>query len=176
MRDSAEAKDLGRLEAGEDGVCGSLLAGSDICPCLENAKGLLEFVENDVENGLFEVLDANVLTEVDVELENELSPNNFSPRLMKGVEACASALVATDFQSLPVKTACEILTPRRALTLPSLRRQIFLLHASTYSRLSCPGRCSGRSPFNCRSNTIRSLQTLHFASVAEGGVVGSSHD
>lgn len=178
LSERADAKVLGRSAVGDDGWA---VFSVDLGVCTDPgaANGLLEDAEDDVANGFEDPLEEfveNGFAELVVELfENGFPPNNATPRSTAGFVYCASALGSAGFVSFFLFAASDILTPRRTLTLPSLRRHVFLLHVRTYSRLSWPGKCSGRSPFNCRSSTIKSLQTLHFARAAEGGVVGSSH-
>ncbi len=62
-------------------------------------------------------------------------------------------------------------TPRNPRTLPCFRWHVLRRQVKMYSRLSCPGKCSGKSPFSCSSKLMRSLQTLHFANSRGGGVV-----
>lgn len=108
-----------------------------------------------------------------------LTPNKLSPIFVEVIDIICdneagfdSPLLVVFRQSLA--KASEIRTPLNARTLPSLRLHVFRRHASTYRRLSCPGNISGKFPFNCRSKTIRSLQTLHFTRAAEGGIAGSN--
>lgn len=129
-----------------------------------------------------------VLLDVDVEngfvnpdeLPVGLTPNKLSPIL---VEVMAFICVCEDagFDSIPplafrrsLANGSEIRTPRNVRILPSLRLHVFRLQVSTYNRLSCPGNFSGKSPFSCRSKTIRSLHTPHLARAADGGMAGSS--
>jgi hypothetical protein len=118
-----------------------------------------------VENGFAEV-----------EVEDGFVPNNVSPKFISDVEIGVSPSncdLAFPFR-LSFAATSVTLMPLRAFTLPSLRLHVFRRHVITYKRLSCPEKNSGRSPFNCRSKTMKSSHTLHFANVAEGGVVGSS--
>ena len=113
----------------------------------------------------------------EVELEEGFVPKIISPKFAAGFGTGTSDFVsalALSFR-LSFGATSVILVPRNALTLPSLRLHVFRRHANTYRRLSCPGKDSGRSPFNCRSKTMRSLHILHFANAAEGGLEGSSH-
>jgi len=64
----------------------------------------------------------------------------------------------------------SILVPLIALMLPSFFLQVFDRQAKTYSLRSWPANRSGRSPFNWSSSVNIWLQTLHFASEAEGGL------
>ncbi len=126
-----------------------------------------ELDEVEVEKGFEGV--GNGFTEVEVE---GLPPNNDSPRFTVGFGGAGTSSFGSDlFFSLAALS--NTLTPRNALTLPSLRLHVFLRHVRTYNLLSCPGKCSGNSPLSCKSRTMRSLQTLHFASAADGGVAGS---
>lgn len=142
------------------------------------AKGLFTADEEEVENGfngavVFEVVEKG-LSEVD--LEDGAVQNRASPRFVAGLDIEDSPLdpnLACSFR-LSFAAISVILTPRSAFTLPSLRLHVLRRHARTYKRLSCPGKNSGRSPFNCRSKTVISLHTLHLAKAAEGGQVGSS--
>ena len=133
-------------------------------------KGFVEVESDvDVENGF-----------ADDELAEGFTPNKLSPIFVEAVVLfCvldAFVLGSGSFFSFRPSFAeiSEILTPRSARMLPSLRLHVFRRQVSTYNRLSGPGNCSGRSPFNCNSRTIRSLHTLHRARVADGGMVGSS--
>ena len=140
------------------------------------AKGLLGVEEADEENG-FEDPELEELVEnglAEEEADDDFAPNRVSPKLVVGFAACFSALSSV-FEVSFLSFATVILTPRKALTLPSFRLHVFRRHDSTYNRLSCPGKNSGRSPFSWRRRTMRSLHTLHFARVADGGVDGSSH-
>ncbi|TQW09429.1 hypothetical protein IF2G_02219 [Cordyceps javanica] len=65
-------------------------------------------------------------------------------------------------------------TPRTARMLPSRRLQLARLQAKTYIRRSWLGNRSGSSPLSCSRSTIRSLQILHRASAAEGGLSAST--
>jgi len=135
--------------------------------CVErDGKGLLaEEVEKGFEKGFAEALFAG------------FTPNKLSPKPFCTWTGCFKASLNSVFDCSFVSfTGTSVaLTPRMERTLPSLRRQVLRLHENTYSRLSCPGKNSGRSPLSCRSKTIGSLHTLHFASAAEGGLEGSSH-
>lgn len=137
-------------------------------------KGLLAG-EVEVENGL-----ENAEFEVEKGFEDEpfrgFTPNNFSPRPLYGSNGCFAIFSGSFGFSFLFFTGTSLaLTPRITRTLPSLRRHVLRLHEKTYSRLSWPGKNSGRSPLSCKSRTMGSLQTLHFASAAEGGLVESSH-
>jgi len=66
--------------------------------------------------------------------------------------------------------SCEALTPLIARMDPSFLRQLFLLQAKMYSRRSWPGNRSGSSALSWRRRTMRSLQTLHLASAADGAL------
>lgn len=131
-------------------------------------------VEEDVENG-FELAPPPIENGFAFVLELGLAPNNASPILTAGFEAATSGFaVLFSLFSFGVATSV-ILVPRNTLTLPSLRLHVLRRHVNTYNLLSCPGKCSGRSPLSWRRRTMRSLQTLHFARAADGGVVGLSH-
>jgi len=143
---------------------------------VENGLGLVEVeVENgfewaleEVENGFVSLLVVGVV----------LLPNRLSPMLgCMVLVLCSSPLLVLLPLPLGLDLSPTLLTrtPRKALTLPSLRRQVLLLQLNRYSRLSCPGKCSGKSPLSWSNNVIRSLQTLHFARVAGGGFEESSH-
>jgi hypothetical protein len=147
---------------------------------LEVVKGLLEDVE--------EVLKGLVDAVIDVEVENGfeedevpvgLTPNKPSPIFVEVMEFTCDREAGFDSPSSlrfrrSLTEASEILTPLKARTLPSLRLHVFRRQVNTYSRLSCPGKTSGKSPFSWRSKTIRSLHTLHLTRAADGGRAGSS--
>ena len=65
--------------------------------------------------------------------------------------------------------------PLTALDVPSFLLQALLLQLNMYNFRSWPGNFSGRSPFNCSNSVIMLLQTLHFASSAEGASVSGGH-
>lgn len=101
------------------------------------AKGLLGAEEDDVEKG-FEGVELDPLVEngfAEAEAEG-FAPNRVSPILTAGFSGCSSALGSSFMLSFLSFATSEILTPRNALTLPSLRRHVFLRHDNTYSRLS----------------------------------------
>ena len=174
---SAEAKLFGRSVVGDWGVWDGSVASSEVgSPAA--AKGFLCVVEEDVEKG-FEVIEPDPLVEngfAEETFDEGFAPNNVSPILTGGVagleSAFGSALVFSFFFSFATS---EILIPRNARTLPSFRLHVFRRHDNKYSRLSWLGKNSGRSPFSWRRRTMRSLHTLHFARVADGGAKGSSH-
>ena len=172
----AEAKVFGRSVKSEDIDGGRDDPASDSeLGWLGIAKGLAGVEAEDAEKG-FDCAELDVVVENGFayeELDDSLAPNNVSPILTVGFAACVSALSSVLVLSF-LKTF-ESRTPRNALTLPSLRLQVFRRHDSTYKRLSCPGKNSGRSPFSCRSKTMRSWHVLHLASAADGGMAGSSH-
>lgn len=141
-----EKEEEGELENGFDGAVVVVVV----------VVVVLEFVEK----GLSEV-----------EVEDGAVPNRDSPRFVGILDVGVSPLnpsLPYSFR-LALDATSVILLLRSALTLPSLRLHVLRRHAKTYKRLSCPGKNSGRSPFNCRSKTIRSLHDLHFAKVADGG-------
>lgn len=177
LRVSAEANVLGR-SSGVDGCkfWGGLAASSEVGGPVA-AKRLLGAEDEVAENG-FDAINPAPLVEkgfADEEEDKGFAPNRASPMLTAGFAGCFSALGSIFVFSFLSFAISEILTPRNALTLPSLRLHIFRRHDSTYSRLSCPGKNSGRSPFSWSRRTMRSLHTLHFARVAEGVMEGSSH-
>jgi hypothetical protein len=147
----------------------------------------------EVEKGLVDAEDklkglAVVVLDVEVEngFEEEELPAGFTPNKLSPIFAEVTIFIC-DCEDAGLDSASpvvfrrslaedsEIRAPRSTRTLPSLRLHDFRRQVSTYSRLSCPGKWPGKSPFNCNNKTIRSLHTLHFARVAEGGLVGSSH-
>lgn len=137
----------------------------------EVEKGFAGAVDDeDVEKGLEEVEGAVV---------GDLTPNSASPifdccgLFSAGGDCWSSAGFVLLFHSVSFSLAT--LVALMPLTLPSFLRHVLLLQLKMYSRRSCPGKCSGRSPLSCNSKLIRSLQTLHFASEPERAVVPSSH-
>lgn len=176
LRDRAEANVLGRSVISV-GCWGGFAASSDSGRPAA-AKGLFTADEEDAENGfnasvVFEGVEKGLS---EVELEDGAVPNKVSPKFVAGLDFADSLLdpnVASSFR-LSFAATSVVLMPRSARTLPSFRLQVLRRHARTYKRLSCPGKNSGRSPFNCRSRTVRSLHTLHLAKAADGGQVDSS--
>ena len=71
--------------------------------------------------------------------------------------------------------AFGIRIPLIALHVPSFFLQALLLQLNMYNFRSWPGNFSGRSPFNCSNSVIILLQTLHFASSAEGALLSGGH-
>lgn len=106
------------------------------------------------------------------EVDEGFTPKRDSPKSFDCFGGCIPAISLGVVALLCLLATSVILTPRRTLTLPSFRLHVFRRQVSTYSRLSWPGK-SGSSPFNCSNTIIRSLQTLHFASAADGGEFGS---
>jgi len=174
LSERAAAKVFGRSVVVGD--CDDFAASSDTEPKPAAKNGFagafelengFELDEVEVEKGFEEV--ENEFAEIEVE---GLPPNNDSPRFILGFGGAATSGFGSDlFFSLAALS--DTLTPRNALTLPFVRLHVFLRHTRTYNLLSCPGKCSGNSPFSCKSRTIKLLQTLHFASAADGGVAGS---
>lgn len=160
-----------------------MAASSESEGSFEVEKGLIDKAEDELEGLAVVVLDVEVENGFDEEeLAAGFTPNKLSPMFVevktfgcncKGVGIESTSPVA--FRRSLAEDS-ETRMPRSTRTLPSLRLHVFRRHVSTYNRLSCPGKLSGRSPFNCSSKTIRSLHTWHFASDAEGGTAGSSHD
>lgn len=79
--------------------------------------------------------------------------------------------MAVPFSAEDVLAEASILVHLIALMLPGFFLQVFDRQAKTYSLRSWPANRSGKSPFNCSSSVNIRLQTLHFASEAEGGLV-----
>ena len=163
----------GRSDGGEHDDWGRIAASSEVGR-LDFTKGFATDVE-EVEKGFevgFEVPEEKGFAVE--ELLDGFAPKSDSPNLTSGFGGWVRGFVSVGFDFFSLATNSDILTPRKTLTLPSLRLHVFRRQLSTYSRLSWPGK-SGRSPFNCRSKTIRSLQTLHFARATDGGEDGSTH-
>jgi len=175
LRDRADAKVLGRSEVSNgvrDGFAAVSATGNfPAVRRLSNADE--EEAENGFEGAVLVFVENGF---VEVELGNDFVPNKLSPKSIPdfGLATSPLEILVTSSCGLSLAVTSVILMPRSAFTLPSLRLQVFRRHVITYKRLSCPGKCSGRSPFNCRSRIMRSLQTLHFANAAEGGIAGSS--
>jgi len=92
LRERAEAKVLGRSAVGDDG-CAGCSAGFDSCADPGDAKGLLEDVDVDVENGFegpLEELVENGFAEAVLEFENGFPPNSAAPRSTAGFVGCVS--------------------------------------------------------------------------------------
>ncbi len=94
-------------------------------------------VEEGVEKG-FEFVELEMLVEnglVEVEVDNETPPNKAWPRAALEITGdCSISLVFVSFP-LIFEGESEIITPRKARTLPSLRLHVFRRHVNTYSRL-----------------------------------------
>lgn len=101
------------------------------------------------------------------------APNSVSPILKAGCWEAVPFVFALADAGWPATFVCR--TARRALMLPSFLLHGFRLHPSTYSLLSCPGKRSGKSPFNCKSKLRTPLQTLHLARIPDGSLLFSSH-
>jgi len=177
LKARAAAKVLGRFAASEgdvEGFWGILATRFEGAGSPNATNGFGGFLEEEVEKGFTEELVENGFAEAG--FDEGLAPNNCSPMLITGFGTAASSfLMSVVFPSLLFGGAIsEIRTPRNTFTLPSFRLQVFRRQVKTYNLLSCPGKTAGRSPFNCKSRTMRSLHTLHFARVAEGGAKGSS--
>jgi hypothetical protein len=158
-----------------------LEASSESGGRFEAEKGLIEDAEAELKGLAVVVLDVVENGFEEDELPAGFTPNKLSPIFVEVTTFICDCDDAGFDSASPVvfrrslAEDSEIRTPRNTRTLPSLRLHAFRRQVSTYSRLSCPGKLSGKSPFNCNNKTIRSLHTLHFARVAEGGVVGFSH-
>ena len=147
---------------GDEGFCGGL-AASEEAGAGAVEKGLESgFVDEDVgdEKGLLLACEEGPLG---------FEPNNMDPTSCfsgagSSCAGCSAALDGLEDSALSLAT----LTPLKALTLPSFRRQAFLLHAHRYSLLSWPGNRSGRSPLSCNKSAMYSLQLLHCAKAADG--------
>lgn len=163
----------------EVGGCGGLAPSSEGDGRPAAVKGFCGWLfEGDGENGFAEfALDVAVENGfADDDIEEGFAPNSVSPILTAGPGARSFAFGEGFFSCLFSDEATPvILVALNALILPSLRRQALRRHVHMYSRLSCSGKLSGKSPFNSRRRTMISSHTLHFASDAQGGVAGSSH-
>lgn len=119
---------------------------------------MLELAEG-AEKG-FEELEADAVVEKGflgaATLPAGFTPNRLSPNCVdRGVlfgATCGSGFTSASAGLLPA--VLNDLTPLMARILPSFRRHVFLRHVKTYNRLSWPGKCSGRSPFSCKSSTM----------------------
>jgi len=106
------------------------------------------------------------------------TPKSASPSPRVAALGAGAACVAFSFPadcclsllSAAFCASCEALTPLIARMDPSFLRQLFLLQAKMYSRRSWPGNRSGSSALSWRRRTMRSLQTLHLASAADGAL------
>lgn len=102
--------------------------------------------------------------------EEELAlPKMLSPSMGGGAFGEVPWVMAFRFSVEDVLEA-SILVPLIALMLPIFFLQVLDRQAKTYSLRSWLANRSGRLPFNCNSSVIIRLQTLHFASGAEGGL------
>lgn len=109
-----------------------------------------------------------------VELELLLTPNSDSPILDCGLGSSLTSFFCSTLTLDLADAPLAIRTPLIPRTLPSLRLHVFLRQLQMYSRRSCPGNWSGRSPFSSRRRVSKPLQTLHFASAPDGAVLSSS--
>jgi hypothetical protein len=105
-----------------------------------------------------------------------VAPKSDSPILGCGFSSCFDSgfgvlLCATR----PAPAPFAMRTLRIPRTLPSFLLHVFLRQLQIYSRRSCPGNCSGRSPLSSMRRLSSPLHTLHFASAPEGAVLSSNH-
>ena len=147
----------------ELGATASVVACVDIAGVGTN--GLAEkgfpLLEEDVEKGLeFAVIEGE-----------RLVPKILLPRFWTLAVPCglfASTFILL-FSLRVFRGVPALLRPLTTLMLPSFRAHVLLLQPKMYSRLSWPGKYSGRSPCSCKSIGIISLQILHRTSAAEAG-------
>lgn len=103
-----------------------------------------------------------------------VAPKSDSPILGCGFSSCFdSGFCVLLWATRPVPFAMRTLRIPR--TLLSFLLHVFLRQLQIYSRRSCPGNCSGRSPLSSMRRLSSPLQTLHFASAPEGAILSSNH-
>ena len=93
-----------------------------------DGSGLCDTVEEGVEEGSEEVVENGLAED---EVEAGFAPNSVSPRLTAGFNACGSGFGSGFSLRLSLGATTVIRKPRNALTLPSLRRHVFLRHVRT---------------------------------------------